>query len=371
MRARHRTIVQDAGVIGWISISEVFLLCGVTMLAIALAVESHLDETQSKLDVAEKAESELPQLKKRNEKLEREKLVDLGKIDDLERARTSDRREIVDLKSLLVSSNRKHTQLSDEIARLGRQLETADAERAALRTRVSYLKKELERLDAELKTSVAQLADSKATILTLRKRLAEIDESIVLPLASAKLVIKLTCARLPDGYDIDLFVEDPYSKVCYWAEPRVLNELQETGFLMPSEDLKRLRNTTEEIFYSPSLFPTPDDKPYVVFCMVRPIPGANLPALDVVIHWEVSATLKDGTKTTKHGDKRFTTPGRVAYANGNYGYPGLEALTAFWTSSDQKQQPRFVTEGLPGAPRNWSGRELPPDAGTVLKAREQ
>ena len=50
MKSRRREAVQDSEVIGWISISEVFLLCGVTMLTIALAVESNLDQTRHELN---------------------------------------------------------------------------------------------------------------------------------------------------------------------------------------------------------------------------------------------------------------------------------------------------------------------------------
>jgi hypothetical protein len=369
MKSRRGTIVQDAGVIGWISISEVFLLCGVTMLTIALAVESNLDETRVELDNVKKAESEVPALKQT--------------IVELEQTRHLDRRTILDLSDRLALSDRKASKLADEVADLRRDLQLAGTERNRLAADLKSREFELARFRSErlgleleiLKSNDAHGSDQLVVEKVIRKladRLNQIDESIVMPLKAAKLVVKIGCEGLPAGYDIDLFVEDPHDEVCFWAQPRIMWEARETGFLMLSEDLRNLRNTTEEIFYSPTIEPSDSLHTYVVYCMLRAKPGAPPGPLDVLVRWEVSMTLKDAIQPTVIKDGRqITTPGKVVFANNTYGYPGLVPLTAFWVPSVPNQQPQFLSKTLPGFPRRWAGRDLPLDAQSVIKTREQ
>jgi hypothetical protein len=372
MKSRRRVAVQDAGVIGWISISEVFLLCGVTMLTVALAVESRLDRTRNELAVIKKAESDVPALRQA--------------IAGLEQQRRQDLQAIKTVTDRLALADQKAQKLADQAASLGLQLKTALAEKKWLGEALTARSMERDKLAADLVSREAELVRVRTEndslrmerlafqdqIRKLRDQLARIDESIVMPLKAAKLIVKIRCEALPTGYDLDLYVQDPHDQVCSWVQPRTLWETNETGLLILSEDLRNLRNTTEEIYYSLTIEPSDLDHPYLVFCMLRAKSSDARPGpLDVPVEWEVSMAWKDSLEPIGKGVRRIKTPGKVVYANRTYGYPGLVPLTGFRRASNPNEKPRVMGEqGIPRIFRGWSDSNVATDAASVIKVRD-
>jgi hypothetical protein len=372
MKYRRGAIVQDAGVIGWISISEVFLLCGVTMLAVALGVQFNLDRTRGEL-VEIKKDGDIPALK--------------HAIDELKEARKLDGRKIDDLTDRLAASDLRASKLAEGVAKLRDELRIADSERAKLREDLATLSRERDRLAADLMARDAELASSRSENDALRRgnlaleleirrlegRLAQIDEAIVMPLKAAKLIVKVRCARPPAGYDLDLFVQDPHNKICSWLLPRTLFEDRETGLMILSEDLRNPKNAAEEIYYSLTIEPSDSQNPYLIFCMLYDKSGHAQPVpLDVKVHWEVSMDLNGGLKLIREGDRSIDQPGQVLFANGEYSYTGLFALASFQRPSTPDERAQVLDhEQMPEWFRGFSRGGQGVGGRRVIKSRSE
>jgi hypothetical protein len=363
MKSHRKAMVQDAGVIGWISISEVFLLCGVTMLTVALAVGSDLDQARKDLSEVKKKEDDtgVPALKK---------VID-------------------DLTGLLAMSNQKAAKLSND-------LQAAESKREALRVALASMEDDRDKFAAALKKREVELARVRSADhkhrsegVALRQelrhskiRLAQIKESILVPPQAARLIVRVFCADLPENYDLDLYIQDPHNQECYWAKPRSRWENRETGLLILSEDLRRFGGKTEEIYYSKSIERTellpgkpPENRSYLVSCMIRSTAENFVPAtFDIPVHWEVSMAWNGATEVVSKDTAHIKELGRVAYdkdkARPNQ-FPGLVLLTEFWGPSTPGEKPRFSDKSkLPQLFRGWLNIEFDPNSPSYHKIED-
>ncbi len=122
-----------------------------------------------------------------------------------------------------------------------------------------------------------------------------------------------------------------------------------------SEDLRNLKGTTEEIFYSLALEPSDSEHPYLVYCMLRDkSPNAQPGPLDVPVYWEVSADWRGSLELLGKGKQQIGLPGQVSYVSENFGYSGLVRLTGFQRPPTPNEKPSLLgDQAMPPMPRKW------------------
>ena len=164
-----------------------------------------------------------------------------------------------------------------------------------LRNAADEREKEIDRLagiEVSLHSKVAELEALKEKFrdkeAVLADRVKELQDRALKPLDVAKLVVKVSTKALPAWLDLDLYVQDPEDKICYWKEPRILTDYAETSMLIPSEDLRGVGTSAEEIFYSVRLIPASPNPTYLVFVMLRENGRQQPPEpLSVLVEWNV------------------------------------------------------------------------------------
>ena len=97
----------------------------------------------------------------------------------------------------------------------------------------------------------AKAEELSAVVEKHERRQLEEQERILRPLETAELVVRIFSEGLPSSLDLDLYVQDPNDRLCYWHNPRIVSVDAETGMLISSEDMRGSR--AEEIFYSKEL----------------------------------------------------------------------------------------------------------------------
>jgi predicted nucleic acid-binding Zn-ribbon protein len=393
-------------VIGWISFSEVFLLGVVVLLATALFLEVRVirgknktRELSDKLDTvmdrgrslterirALEVELRLAQVEQRRHRAEAEKLAETvkrlngelavlkeplsllrEKEEELWLAQIGERRHKAEAEKLAETVKR----LNGEIAALKDGLRLAQNEERRRKTEAVEQGKTIEQLNDELATLKKDLALSASKYEEILKVIKDAEDRILRPLDSAKLVVTLSCKKLPDGLDLDLYVQDPDDQLCYWKQPRVLTADSETGMLIPSEDLRARANQTVEIFYSNRLLSKDPNHPYLVFAMLRTT--GSIEAIEPVeIIWEIKARKGAELVVLGQGTKRLSQAGRVVVRDRLYVYSGLNPLCSFEVpgpaTSDQTVQMR---SDVPNLLRGWETSSIPEGSTDFNRIRDR
>lgn len=263
-----------------------------------------------------------------------------------------------DLSAVNVALAEDNLALNIEVAVLRYDKQRLAAEKQSLLKAVSDLSEQNKSLYDENQDLVAQLAAT-------RGRIARHNEGITRPLTNAPVCVKIrsTSALFEQGYDLDLFVQEPNDSVCYWKRPRVFDMKGERATLVPSENLRSIRlledETTlysEEIFYARELFKTTPD-PYLVFGQIRRVGGVEQNE-DLKHHVDFDVVLRDndGVVVHKHAGTVQIPTGAVTRSADGERYPGLVPLTGF-RIIDGATQPKIreVTKAeLPEVLRGWS-----------------
>jgi hypothetical protein len=219
--------------------------------------------------------------------------------------------------------------------------------------------KTIERLNDELVTLKKDLALSASKYEEILKVIKDAEDRVLRPLDTAKLVVTLSCKKLPDGLDLDLYVQDPDDQLCYWKQPRVLTADSETGMLIPSEDLRARANQTVEIFYSNRLLSRGPDHPYLVFAMLRTT--ASTEAIEPVeVVWEIKARKGAELVVVGRGTKRLSQAGRVVVRDRLYVYSRLNPLCGFEVAGPSMSDQIVQMRGdIPDLLRGWQRSSIP------------
>jgi hypothetical protein len=385
---KPRVGFHDEASIGWISISEVFLLCGVLLLAIALMLEAGLGESrretiQARTDL-EKLKSQVdalpPDVKEQLELVKNARTLS----DQLSEARN----RLRSLQDLLDDRQRRLADLTRELATLGERSRRAD-DLARRNRELAAEKGELERRSDELARSVAslnkQLVSLRAEVGRLERILAGKDariagleqdknrverdllareERIHRPLQTAALVVKVSCLNLPDPLDIDLYVkdprdtQDPRANLCHWDRPHIRSDNAETGMMILSEDLRTKDDRKEEVFYSNQI--STEALPYQVYCMLRdtrmhlgrrgdqpPVPGPYR------IDYEIFLRKGNQMVRVDHDTKDVSYIGDILVRKGELIYVGFIPIVGF-TLSGQDPDIVLTRRPLGEFPRGFS-----------------
>ena len=87
----------------------------------------------------------------------------------------------------------------------------------------------------------AKAEELSAVVEKHERRQLEEQERILRPLETAELVVRIFSEGLPSSLDLDLYVQDPNDRLCYWHNPRIVSLDAETGMLISSEDMRGSR----------------------------------------------------------------------------------------------------------------------------------
>lgn len=324
---RHEPYIRDNlgeyGVIGWISFSEVFLLGVVVLLATALFLEARVI----------RGENKTRQLR--------------GKLETM---------------------TGRGRGLTERIHMLEEELKLAQAEEGR---RKAEAVEQLRLAQAEERRRKAEAVEQARTIERLNKIIKDAEDRVLRPLDTAKLVVTLSCNTLPEGLDLDLYVQDPDDQLCYWKQPRVLTADSETGMLIPSEDLRARANQAVEIFYSNRLLSRGPDHPYLIFAMLRTTaPTEAIEPVEVI--WEVKARKGAELVIVGRGTKWLSQAGRVVVRDRLYVYSGLNPLCSFEVSSSvTANQTVQMRADAPNLLRGWQRSSIPEGSKDFHRIRDR
>ncbi len=381
----ERDVAVESSVIGWISFAEVFLLGGIVLLATALFLEGRTRTLSGRLDAltggkgdlverVQQLEKELAATKERERRLgaqNAELRNTIGRLNvelsvannELTALRSQNRKAEAEVAKL----NEKIKQLDNQFSILNQDLRSSRSEAEKLAAKVKNLEEMLAVAEETVKEGRDALARRNADYERVQKELAiatrkyenvlrlvkDAEDRVLRPLDTAKLVVSISCDKLPDGLDLDLYVQDPNNRLCYWKQPRIMNVDSETGMLIPSEDLRTRENQAVEIFYSNTLFSKGKDVPYLVFAMLRTT--ASRHQIDPVrIKWEIKARRGAEIVVKGHGFKPLTSTGRVVVDENSIIYAGLFPICSFaiLDGSLNDKDIDFL-ETMPDLPRGW------------------
>ncbi|MDC0176260.1 hypothetical protein OAJ60_04940 [Planctomycetaceae bacterium] len=226
------------------------------------------------------------------------------------------------------------------------------------------LKKKLVELNEKVKSKQQQLDQLQLTI----------KDRFLKPLDSARLVVKIRTA-LPSQteLDLDLYVQDPTDKLCFWKTLRVFTERGEQAMIIPSEDLKILRDvsdpeklpSTEEKYCAKQPILKRPKQPYLVFVMLRKINASTVSSVEQVVKWEVTVKNEKLEKVAEEvGQRTVTTTGALTTRKkGDFLYQGLRPLFGFDVTDRKGLKIELLpNKDLPEYLRTWEPRDhLPSD----------
>jgi len=287
---------EDESSIGWVSMTDIFLLTTVLMVVMSIFVQVRFDRYKDRAAITQEQVAALHQqitrLKGENEPLQ----VEIQKLEALEAqiAESETRANLARERIAGLQQQIRHLKQNNEI------LQAEAQEMAVFKMRLADFEVSVALLEQNLAATQAQAADLKTQLREkeqlvqgLQGRLVETPEESVLRMPlSARLIVKVW-AYLPKDYDIDLFVQDPHNRICFYRNPNIFEADVEVATMLLSEYLKkRPSGYTEEAYYSDRFIPsekgTADS--YLAFAIIRNERTGEAQRLEqpVQLHYEVS-----------------------------------------------------------------------------------
>ena len=344
---------EDESSIGWVSMTDIFLLTTVLMLVMSIFVQFRFDRYKDRAAITEEQVTSLHQqiasLKGENEPLHV---------------------EVQRLEAQIVESEAQTRAAQERIAALHQKIEHLRQSNEILQAEAQEMT-EYEKRSADLKTQLQEKEQQ------LQDRLVETPEESMLrvPL-SARLVVRVW-ASLPEDFDIDLFVQDPHNRICFYRNPSIFDADVEVATMQLSEYLrKRPSGYIEEAYYSDRFIPSEkgEEDSYLAFVIIRNERTGKAQRLDhpVQVHYEVLVR-DDNGRTVAGRSQRGTVrislagwsqvggKGRVGFLNSLFSKNGsdfkflnLYALFGFYST----ESGRFSTiehrdPNLPSVPRGF------------------
>ncbi|QDU52931.1 hypothetical protein [Gimesia panareensis] len=233
---------------------------------------------------------------------------------------------------------------------------------------------------------LAKLLNEKAILARdlkgIKGRLAQYNDRFLKPLKSAKLIVKIRTPTQPDSeLDLDLYVQDPRDEVCYWMQPRILDQKGERATLMPSEDLDILglldvngpTPIAEEVYYVGEPIVEHTQKPYLVFCMIRKEGVTETEPIRQNVEWEIILKSdKNQIADRLVGKRMILNSGAVLNSELGIRYPGLTPLTGFVVIGAAHRRIEMVSEKeLPVLFREWTNQPTGEHRKPLVKLRDK
>jgi len=280
------------------------------------------------------------------------------------------------------SLKRAEMRLADadaELANYSTRIEALMSERETLEGHVTQIQAKLKqetderrRLDRIIEQMKGSVVKAETDLKTAQEKAERYESSIrnqsdrvLRPLTNALLAVRIKGKNARDDLDLDLYVQDPQDRLCYWRNPRVDDGESEVGTLIPSELLMTLQDfdestgrtsTIDEAFYSMEFDPSSSDRPYLVFGMLRETGSRPTGSkIDQEIEWEVVVRPPGQSDQVLNGTVVIPTSGRVlVQKSGQPIYTGLVPLFGFSRLSRDTFEPVVVVPGsLPKMLRGW------------------
>ncbi|MCA9179150.1 MAG: hypothetical protein KDB14_32035 [Planctomycetales bacterium] len=411
----HTHLSHDNGhdsAIGWISIAELFLLVGVVMIGVsamlddkAVGSQAESQDLRTQVALVEKQhatalealgtaeatrlraeatrDAAVQQLKDANDSLTAAQQAATAAQSAADEARktaaAANQSEQAAITQLKAAESAKQTadRLRADAERKLAEAANHTKQAAAIQARLNVVERELaaaNTLIAKYRTAWGQMLEQYKSLET---RLELANARVLKPLDNDRIVITLSCQSLPSHLDLDLYVQDPNDRICYWRDPRVLEGVAETAILIPSEDLKQVQSSdstsqVEEKYFS-TMVASGHDMPFLVFCMLRNTSdGAEALAelsQPITVNWRLELKAPDGSiGVTKTGEVQVTRSGAVVYEK-SYQFTGLTPIVGLgWTDmNDVRITP---SQDLPPVFRGWRSTTVQENAKTVRKIRE-
>ncbi len=375
-----RTEPPDSLAIGWISMAELFLLVGLVMIAVCVLLAGRhakaVQAGQAVTKVKEGLAAEKADLTNRLSETKDEagkKADEVSQLQDeleweKEQREQQEKKWKEDQTTLQTRLKQRDEQLDgqkERIDELERQVDGHQKVAEGDRQRRQKLEQLLEKHERSLDELGEKLDEYEL-------KLAKANERIVRPLEKASLIVRLRADSLPDGLDLDLYLQDPLDRLCSWRDPRVISTNAETAFLIPSDDLRHEDETTEEIYYATEILQK-SNKPYLIFAMLRRTEEREFESAEGwSLQWELTIRNADGSETIRSGTAAIRRSGDIVVADGKRIYPGLSPVAAFAvTGSEDYKVNVLALADVPGLPRTWDRKRVPDDAERFMKIREQ
>ena len=295
---------EEEGVIGWVSMTDLFLLTTVLMLAVTAFVQATFEQSEQEKR-SELTPKEVQALRETIDRLERRR-------EELEEKVAAQKETIEELREKIAKLEKQLEARERKLAELRRRLEKLEAENRRLADRVAEIEKQRDRLREtleeknELLAKKNRLIEKQKRMLEQKQRLlekyrrrarklaaqlADLKEGLLRTPDEAELVVKIS-ADLPENLDLDLFVQDPKDRLTFYRNREIWTENRQVATLILSEYLKRtLEGQIEEVFYSANMIPSPGgaEEMYLVYCILRDRGGGKPRRLDepMTVEWEI------------------------------------------------------------------------------------
>jgi hypothetical protein len=371
---------EDESTIGWVSMTDIFLLTTVLMVVMTIFVQVRFDRYRDRAAITQEQVAALHQqitrLKGENEPLQ----LEMKKLEALE--------------AQIAEFETQANLAGEEIAGLHQQIELLKQNKEILQARAQEAE-EFKRRLADSKVSAAlleqklantqtqaadlenQLQEKEQLVQQLQDRLVETpEESMLRTPLSARLIVKVW-AYLPKDYDIDLFVQDPRNRICFYRNPNIFEADVEVATMLLSEYLKkRPSGYTEEAYYSDRFILSENaaEDSYLVFAIIRNERTGEAQRLEqpIQLHYEVSVRDDTGRLAVGRsqrgavrinlagwsqvgGEGRLRTLSSLLDENGpDFKFLNLYALFGFYsTGSGRLSMIQRGGAGLPSVPREF------------------
>jgi len=325
---------EDENTIGWVSMTDIFLLTTVLMVVMTIFVQARFDRYKDRAAITQEQVAALHQqitrLKLENEPLQ----VEMQKLEALEAqiAESETQAKLTQERIAALHQQIEHLKQNNGILQAEAQ-EMAEFKKrlADFEVSVTLLEQNLAAAQAQAADLETQLQEKEQLVQQLQGRLIETpEESMLRTPLSARLIVKVW-AHLPKDFDIDLFVQDPHNRICFYRNPNIFEADVEVATMLLSEYLKkRPSGYTEEAYYSDRFIPSENGAAdsYLAFAIIRNERTGEAQKLDrpIRLHYEVSV----------RDDK-----GRLVASNSQRG--AVQIDLAGWSQVGGKGRLRFLS----------------------------
>lgn len=340
---------------GWISMADALILATILLVGLTFGTSQYAAGRQRTVEQKEKARQSL--------------------LEEVSRLKTALKEEEAERKA----DQAKHEQEQATLEEAKQELEKQSGEQAAelkeAETKLKSTQKDKEELKREFEQTKVQTKKqeeehrNEVTELMLLMQLLGGRNTKSAP-PNAKLTIRISCSDLPDDLDLDLYVQDPKNRMCFLRNRLVKDEQAGLAILVESEDRHKFvreetieDSTIEESFYALDPIPTGNDRPYLLFCMLRGDKNYGRKPLvpSVTVDYEIKVQDSNGNEHAITGSARVDKTGQILITKDTSRYPGLTRLTGFTVNPNSEA---FLQEALldpeDKLPRGWSLEKIPP-----------